>query len=66
VTGGTEVSLVTQSMFWRVLLPEQKLEMDRRHHFQREIADLGPVTHIRFNIIPDGGVSRLRLFGELA
>ncbi|MBL9034015.1 MAG: allantoicase [Rhodospirillaceae bacterium] len=66
VTGGTEDSLVTQSMFWRVLLPEQKLEMDRPHHFQREIADLGPVTHIRFNIIPDGGVSRLRLFGELA
>jgi allantoicase len=64
--GGTEDSLVTQSMFWRVLLPEQKLEMDRPHQFQKEIADLGPVTHIRLNIIPDGGVSRLRLFGELA
>jgi allantoicase len=24
---------------------------------------LGPVTHVRFNIFPDGGVSRLRLFG---
>lgn len=66
MTGGTEESLVTQSMFWRVLLPEQKLEMDRPHHFQKEIADLGPVTHIRLNIIPDGGVSRMRLFGELA
>lgn len=66
VKGGTEDSLVTQSMFWRVLLPEQKLEMDRPHHFQKEVADLGPVTHIRLNIIPDGGVSRLRLHGELA
>lgn len=66
VTGGTEDSLVTQSMFWRVLLPEQKLEMDRPHQFQKEIADLGPVTHVRLNIIPDGGVSRMRLYGELA
>ena len=64
VEGGTEDSLVTQAMFWRTLLPEQKLEMDRLHSFAAEIADLGPVTHVRFNIIPDGGVSRLRLWGE--
>ena len=25
-----------------------------------------PVTHVRFNIHPDGGVARLRLFGTLA
>lgn len=66
VKGGTDQSLVTQSMFWRTLLPEQKLEMDRPHLFQKEVADLGPVTHVRLNIIPDGGVSRMRLFGELA
>ena len=65
VTGGTEDSLVTQSMFWRTLLPEQKLEMDRPHVFQKEVADLGPITHVRLNIIPDGGVSRMRLWGEL-
>ena len=64
VEGGTEDSLVTQAMFWRTLLPEQKLEMDRLHSFAAEIADLGAVTHVRFNIIPDGGVSRLRLWGE--
>jgi len=23
-----------------------------------------PVTHVRLNIFPDGGVSRLRLFGK--
>jgi allantoicase len=63
---GTDQSLVTQSMFWRILLPEQKLEMDRPHAFQKEIADLGPVTHVRLNIIPDGGISRMRLYGELS
>ena len=66
VAGGTEDSLVTQAMFWRVLLPEQKLEMNRIHRFEPEVIDLGAVTHVRLNIIPDGGVSRLRLFCQLA
>ncbi|WP_288903368.1 allantoicase [uncultured Sneathiella sp.] len=65
VTGGTEESLVTQSMFWKTLLPEQKLEMDAIHSFEKEVADIGPVSHVRLNIIPDGGISRLRLFGRL-
>ena len=65
VTGGTDSSLITQSMFWPALLGEQKLQMDKQHYFEREIASLGPVTHVRLNIIPDGGVSRLRLFGTL-
>jgi allantoicase len=60
---GTDQSIVTQSMFWRYLLPEQKLEMDRAHTFEKEIVDFGPITHFRFNNIPDGGVNRLRLFG---
>jgi allantoicase len=64
VEGGTEDSLVTQAMFWPSLLPEQKLQMDRLHDFESEIADIGPVTHVRLNIIPDGGVSRLRLWGH--
>ncbi|MFO1058678.1 MAG: allantoicase [Dongiaceae bacterium] len=66
VAGGTDRSLVTQSMFWRTLLPEQKLQMDRQHLFAGEIAALGPITHVRVNIIPDGGLSRVRLFGRLA
>jgi len=63
VEGGTEESLITQAMFWPLLLPERKLEMDSIHGFEAEIADIGAVTHLRFNIIPDGGVSRLRLWG---
>jgi allantoicase len=66
VKGGTDSSLVTQAMFWPVLLGEQKLQMDKQHFFESEVAALGPVTHVRFNIYPDGGVSRLRLFGTLA
>ncbi len=64
VVGGTEASLVTQSMFWPELLAPQKLGMDAEHRFDA-LAALGPVTHVRFNIFPDGGVSRLRLHGTL-
>ncbi|QCP51034.1 allantoicase [Trinickia violacea] len=65
VAGGTDESLITQAMFWPVLLPEQPLKMDNVHTFEAELAALGPVTHVRFNIFPDGGVSRLRLWGEI-
>ena len=61
---GTPESLITQSMFWPVLLPEQKLQMDVQHHFRAEIRAHAPISHIRFNIYPDGGVSRLRLRGR--
>jgi allantoicase len=52
-------------MFWPVLLPQQKLSADNIHRFESEVAALGLVTHVRFNMFPDGGVSRLRLFGAI-
>jgi allantoicase len=64
VKGGTDSQIETQSLFWRELLPEQKMEMDREHFYATELARLGPITHVRLNVFPDGGVSRLRLFGR--
>jgi allantoicase len=66
IAGGTAESLVTQSMFWPLLLPEQKLSMDQQQHFADQILAHAAVSHVRFNIHPDGGVSRLRLRGKLA
>ncbi|MBO6825878.1 MAG: allantoicase [Sneathiella sp.] len=66
MTGGTDQSMITQSMFWKTLMPPQKLSMDAIHKFEKEVQDIGPVTHVRLNIFPDGGVSRLRLFGKVA
>ena len=59
---GDEVSV--DSTQWQTLLPPIKLEMDKRHEFESELADIGPVSHVRMSIYPDGGVSRLRLFGR--
>ncbi|SFN63112.1 allantoicase [Dokdonella immobilis] len=64
VTQGSHASLVTQSMFWPVLLAEQALRMDAQHHFREEIEPHRIVSHVRLNIHPDGGVSRLRLLGR--
>ncbi|NSX54327.1 allantoicase [Parasulfitobacter algicola] len=60
---GLTDALVTDSMFWNDLLPRQKLSADSEHAYRDQLVDIGPVTHVRFNIFPDGGVSRLRLMG---
>ncbi|MDV7143710.1 allantoicase [Tropicimonas sp. TH_r6] len=63
---GLTQALVTDSMFWKTVLPEVHLNADSIHDFRDVLEDLGPVTHIRFNIFPDGGVSRLRILGRPA
>ena len=45
------------------MLPRMILRANRRHFF-RKLQEVGAVSHVRFNIYPDGGVSRLRIFGE--
>ena len=50
---------------WRLILPPQKLMADNEHEFQKEIIHTGKSSHVRLNIFPDGGVSRLRIFGRL-
>ena len=58
-------SIVTQSQSWPELLPPQKLEMDQVHKFSAELQAIGPVSHIRINIFPDGGLSRVRILGKI-
>jgi allantoicase len=38
--------------------------MDRQHEFAAELELPGEVSHVRMSIFPDGGISRLRLFGR--
>ena len=49
---------------WLPLLPKIKLQADFKHHFVDQIKDLGTISHVRMKIFPDGGVSRLRLWGS--
>ncbi|HKC63720.1 MAG TPA: allantoicase [Pyrinomonadaceae bacterium] len=53
------------SLDWKEILPRTKLQAHTRHFYEEEIKPLGAVTHVRFNIYPDGGVSRLRIYGTI-
>jgi len=57
--------LSSPDISWTEILPKQKLQADKEHFFEKEIANHGPFTHVRLNIFPDGGISRLRLFGNI-
>jgi allantoicase len=67
VRSPSDTSVISEAMYWPELMGEQKLEADKIHAFEgSKIAKLGPVNHVRLNIFPDGGISRLRIFGTLA
>ncbi len=58
---------IRESEGWKPILPRQKLQMDHAHAFGPDVvADIGPVTHVRYAMHPDGGTMRLRLFGTKA
>jgi allantoicase len=50
---------------WQTLLPDAKLKMDQQHYFDEVLLPVGAVSHVRVSIYPDGGVSRIRLFGQV-
>lgn len=58
-------SLSWPNYAWHEVLAKAKLQADTQHTFEKELKDVGPVSHVRLNIFPDGGVSRLRLLGSL-
>ena len=59
----TAQELQDHSVPWRNLLPSTPLKAHHQHQFRDELAKLGDITHVRLNIFPDGGISRLRLYG---
>lgn len=47
---------------WFDLLRRTRLQRDTRHRFRIDASR--PVSHVKLDIYPDGGLARLRLFGE--
>jgi allantoicase len=62
--GASIDSLQDPEFDWKPVLSRTKLQAHSRQFFD-EVADAGAVSHVRFNIFPDGGVSRLRVFGRI-
>ncbi|NP_001002716.1 allantoicase [Danio rerio] len=54
-----------RSPMWNILLPPQKMKAHHRHVFSGpSLVHCGPVSHVRMVIAPDGGISRLRIWGR--
>lgn len=66
IEDATDEQLIPQSMFWPFLLEAQPMQMDHIHHYINEILQHEKISHIRVNMIPDGGISRIRLWGKVA
>jgi allantoicase len=61
----SDEEVTNSSPEWRTLLPEAQLKMDQQHYFDDALQRIGPVSHVRMSIYPDGGISRVRLFGKV-
>ena len=55
-------AVINDTVEWKTILPVTKLSADAEHEF----TDIEPqvVSHVKLTIFPDGGISRLRLFGK--
>ena len=61
--GAAQLTGLTDDGEWVTLLPRTDLLPDTRHRFL--VGDQTAVREVRLDIYPDGGLARLRLFGEL-
>ena len=59
----TTKDLIQNSDNWNIILDETKLSADNIHKYKIDSNSKNEATHIKLNIYPDGGVSRLRIFG---
>ena len=58
---GTEA---LQAAAWTPIVPETKMAANKRHFFSgKQLRHVGPFSHVRLNMFPDGGISRLRVHG---
>ncbi|HEV8424478.1 MAG TPA: allantoicase [Actinomycetes bacterium] len=48
---------------WAELLPRTRLLPDTRHRFRLDAG--AEATHVRLDVYPDGGMARVRLYGDL-
>ena len=53
----------TDGKTWTEIVPRTKLQAHTRHFFIDKLQNGGPFTHLRLNVYPDGGVSRMRVWG---
>ena len=63
IEGAVTTDEAIERATWTTILPQSKLQADHEHFYDQEILSQAAFTHVRLNIYPDGGISRLRLIG---
>jgi allantoicase len=64
IEGANSNSNKINQLKWQPLLSKKKTKANSHHYFTVNSDKV--FTHIKFNIFPDGGVARLRLYGSIA
>lgn len=66
VTDSDDFNDLTRDLNWQTLIVKTKLHAHREHLFIKEIIldKAHSFTHVRLSIFPDGGISRMRIFGH--
>lgn len=66
VSGSDDFTEGAQQAQWTPIINKTKLYAHREHMFTKEIAPAKTqhFTHVRLSIFPDGGISRMRVFGH--
>ena len=58
--------VVKNSTKWKVILNKAKLKANKKHIFKSIRMNKNKVNFLKINIYPDGGISRIRVFGKFA
>ena len=57
--------IIKNSKKWKILLGKTKLKPHKKHSFKSKTFKKNKVNYLRINIFPDGGISRIRAFGQV-
>jgi len=58
-------SIISRSKKWKSLLNKVKLYAHKKHNFKNKLMQNNKINYIKINIFPDGGISRIRIFGKV-
>ena len=58
-------AIINSSKKWKFLLNKVKLQAHKKHNFENKLMKNKKVNYIKINIFPDGGISRIRVFGRM-
>lgn len=66
ITNSDDFTQGAQDITWTSIIDKTKLYANREHLFTKEICvkNIDHFTHVRLSIFPDGGISRMRVFGH--